>query len=76
MGKILVLIGISLAFMGVLVMIAQKYGDSGWFSWFGNLPLDIRIEKENFRLYFPLGSSIIISIILSLILFLIGKIIR
>jgi hypothetical protein len=76
MGKILVFMGISLTVLGLLIMLAQKSGATGWFGWFGNLPLDIRIEKENFRLYFPIGSSLLLSIILSLILSLINKLIR
>ena len=43
---------------------------------FGNLPFDIRIEKENFRFYFPIGTSVLLSILLSLILYLINKFIR
>jgi hypothetical protein len=76
MGKILIFTGISIALLGVLVLLAQRTGSSGWFGWFGNLPLDIRIEKENFRFYFPIGSSILLSIILSLIMAIINKIIR
>ncbi|NTU69006.1 MAG: DUF2905 domain-containing protein [Chlorobiaceae bacterium] len=76
MGKILILTGISLALLGILVVLAQKTGASGWFDWFGHLPLDIRIEKEDFRLYFPIGSSILLSIVLSIILSIINKLIR
>ena len=47
-----------------------------WFNWLGNLPLDIRIEKSNFRFYFPLGSSIALSVLMSIVLFLINKFIR
>lgn len=79
MGKFLILTGISLALLGILVVLAQKSGAAGWFGWFGwfgNLPLDIRIEKENFRFYFPVGSSILISIVLSLIFSIINKLFR
>ncbi len=76
MGKILVFMGISLTILGILVMFAQKSGVTGWFGWFGHLPLDIRIEKEDFRFYFPIGSSILLSVILSLIMALINKITR
>lgn len=76
MGKILIFMGISLAVLGVVVMLAQKSGAAGWFGWFGHLPLDIRIEKDGFRFYFPIGSSIILSIILSLVMAIINKLIR
>ena len=43
------------------------------FNWFGRLPGDIRIEKENFRFYFPITTMVIISIVLSLLIQLIKK---
>jgi hypothetical protein len=43
------------------------------FSWFGNLPLDFKVERENFKFYFPLGTSILLSIILSLLFYLFRK---
>jgi len=76
MGKMLIFLGASIAALGLLVMLVQKSDGNGWFGWFGNLPLDIRIEKENFRLYFPLGSSIVLSIILSLVIGFINKFFR
>lgn len=39
-----------------------------WIRWFGNLPGDIRIEKENVRIYFPIVSMLLLSLIVSLIL--------
>ncbi|NTU92863.1 MAG: DUF2905 domain-containing protein [Chlorobiaceae bacterium] len=76
MGKFLIFMGISLTVLGILIVFAQKSGATGWFGWFGHLPLDIRIEKENFGFYFPIGSSILLSVILSLILAIINKFIR
>jgi hypothetical protein len=75
-GKMLIFIGASIAILGFLIVFVQKSGGGGWFGWFGNLPLDIRIQKDNFRIYFPLGSSIILSIILSIIISIINKFIR
>jgi len=76
MGKMLFFLGASIAALGLLITLAQKSGGNGWFGWFGNLPLDINIQKENFRFYFPIGSSIVLSIILSLVLGLINKFFR
>jgi len=76
MGKMLLVTGLAIALTGLLVMMSQKPGSSGWFGWFGNLPLDIRIEKENLHFYFPLGSSILLSLVLSLILYIINTITR
>ncbi|NTW56074.1 MAG: DUF2905 domain-containing protein [Chlorobiaceae bacterium] len=72
-GKILVIGGIAAILFGLVLLTLGKAGSSGWLNWIGNLPLDIRIEKENFRLYFPIGTSIMLSIILSLILYVINK---
>jgi len=76
MGKMLIFLGASIAAIGVLIVLAQRSGGNGWFGWFGNLPLDINIQKENFRFYFPIGSSILLSIILSLIIGVINKLFR
>jgi hypothetical protein len=43
------------------------------FSWFGNLPFDFKVERENFKFYFPLGTSILLSIALSLLFYLFRK---
>jgi hypothetical protein len=67
LGKLLVIAGIVLTIFGVVFMLGGKL------SWFGKLPGDISIHKEGFSFYFPITTSIIISIILSVILFLINK---
>ncbi len=61
--KILITIGIVLLVLGLLWPLLQKSG-------LGRLPGDIAVEKENFKFYFPLTTSIIISIVLSLIVWL------
>lgn len=67
LGKSLIIIGLLIASIGVLFTFAGKI------PWLGRLPGDIHIKKENFTLYFPLASSIILSIILSCILWLFRK---
>jgi hypothetical protein len=64
MGKILIGLGLLLVLAGVIVLLMGK------FPGFKTLPGDIVIKKENFTFYFPLGTSILISIILTLVLFL------
>ena len=76
MGKILIFTGLSIALLGLLILLAPRTAATGWFGWFGNLPLDIRIEKKNYRFYFPIGSSLLLSIILSLIMAIINKFFR
>ena len=62
-GRYLMIGGITLFVIGGLIFFASKFGIP-----FGRLPGDIRIERENFSFYFPLASSILISIALTVIL--------
>lgn len=68
-GKILIITGILLVIAGLILYFA---GDK--LSWIGHLPGDIRIESENFKLYIPITTMLLISIVLSLIIYLIRKI--
>ncbi|MCB1165702.1 MAG: DUF2905 domain-containing protein [Leptospiraceae bacterium] len=72
MSKTLMIAGAVLFALGLLFYLAGRW-DGTWLSWLGRLPGDIRIEKENFRFYFPLTTSILISIVASLILYLISR---
>lgn len=66
-GKSLVIIGLIIAIIGVILTFAGKI------PWLGRLPGDIYIKRENFTFYFPLATSILLSIILSLIFWLLRK---
>jgi hypothetical protein len=66
-GKILIVIGSLIIFIGILLMTVGKI------PFIGRLPGDIHIQKENFSFYFPITTSIIASIILSLIFWLFSK---
>jgi H+/Cl- antiporter ClcA len=69
LGKILIIAGIILIIAGLIVYFAgSKLG------WLGHLPGDIRIEKEHFRFYFPITTMIVVSAVLSLLLWLVRKI--
>jgi uncharacterized membrane protein len=68
-GKILIIAGLVLLVAGLIIYFA---GDK--LGWLGHLPGDIRIERENFKLYIPIATMLLISIVLSLILYLIRKI--
>jgi len=63
MGRFLMIGGVILFVVGGLVFLAAKMGLP-----FGRLPGDIRIERDGFSFYFPLGSSILISIVLTILL--------
>ena len=67
MAKAIILIGAVLVAIGLLILLLQKM------TFLGKLPGDILIERENFTFYFPLTTGIIISIVISLILYLLGK---
>jgi len=66
-GRMLVLLGIILAAIGALILLAGKV------SWIGRLPGDILIQKKNFTFYFPLATSILVSIVLTLLFWLMGR---
>ena len=61
MGRILMLMGAALLILGALLSFGPRV------PWLGRLPGDIVIERDNFRFYFPIATSIVISIILTLI---------
>ncbi len=66
-GKIIIVIGIIFIILGLTVLYVPKV-----FNWFGNLPGDIRIEKENTRVFIPITTMIVISIILTILFNLAG----
>lgn len=66
-GRILILIGIIMIVVGGLFMLGGKI------PFLGKLPGDIAIQKKNYSFYFPVTTSIIISIILSFIMWLLSK---
>jgi len=68
-GKILIIAGIILLIAGIIIYFAGNR-----LGWLGHLPGDIRIERENFKLYIPITTMLLVSIVLSLILYLIRKI--
>jgi hypothetical protein len=67
-GKWLILAGVTLILLGLILWLGgSKLGG------LGNLPGDIRIEKPGFSFYFPLTTSLLFSLIISLIFWLIRK---
>ena len=65
-SRLLIIFGLVLVGAGLLWPLVAKLG-------LGRLPGDIMIERENFRLYLPIGTSVLISAILSLILWLLSR---
>lgn len=65
-GLVLVAVGLGVVLIGLLVW-------SGALSWFGRLPGDIRIERDNLRVYFPITSMILVSLVLTLLINLVRR---
>lgn len=63
MPRMLIFAGVALIVAGVIWSVAERFG-------LGRLPGDIAIERENFRFYFPVTTSILISIVMSLLVWL------
>ncbi len=63
MGKLLIIIGLVIVVAGLVLQFAP-----GLFSWFGNLPGDIRREGEHGTLFIPITSMIVVSIIASIVI--------
>ena len=60
-GNVIVIVGLAIVAVGVLVRF-------GWFSWFGHLPGDIRAEGDRGGFFFPITSSIVVSVVATLVL--------
>ena len=67
-GKYIIAVGLIIVLIGTLIYF---FGDK--LSWIGRLPGDIRIEKENFKLHFPITTLLIISILINVAIWLFKK---
>ena len=68
LGKYLIVIGALLILAGIII-----YFFYSKLQWIGRLPGDIRIEKENFKFYFPITTMLLASLVISLLVRLIRK---
>jgi len=69
-GKTLIVLGLGIVVLGVIVSLLGKWpGEGTGLGWLGKLPGDIFIKRDNFTFYFPLSTSIIISVVGSLLLY-------
>ncbi len=66
-GRMLVVFGVLIALAGVALLLVGRVG------WLGRLPGDIHIERGNWTFYFPLATSLLLSVVLTLVLWIIGR---
>jgi membrane protein implicated in regulation of membrane protease activity len=67
LGKALILLGLAIALIGVGFVVA------GRIPWLGRLPGDISVQRGHWAFYFPLATSLVVSAVLSLLLYLLGR---
>ena len=65
-GGLVVVLGVAVVVVGLLIW-------TGALSWFGRLPGDVRVERENVRVYVPVVSMLLISVALSVVLYLVRR---
>ncbi|MEQ1792499.1 MAG: DUF2905 domain-containing protein [Nitrospira sp.] len=77
LGKVFIGVGLCVALFGLLLVFADRIpGFGNLLGWVGKLPGDISIRRDNFSFSFPLATSLLLSIILSLVFFLVSWIFR
>jgi DUF2905 family protein len=67
LGKLMIVLGALIAVVGVILVVA------GRLPWIGRLPGDILIQRGTWSFYFPLATSLVLSVVLTLVLWLIGR---
>lgn len=67
-GKLLIFLGLGLVVVGVLVYFLHDK-----LHWLGRLPGDVRVEREGFRLYIPLATCLLLTLLVNLILWLVRR---
>jgi len=67
LGRMLIILGIVIVAVGVLLLLAQKI------PYIGRLPGDIYVKKDSFTFYFPLTTCIIVSLLLTLVFWILRR---
>ena len=68
LGRLLIITGVILAVVGVIFVLGPRLPFC-----LGRLPLDFHYQRDNFSFYFPLGTSILISVVLTLVFALLNR---
>jgi DUF2905 family protein len=66
-GKVLIAFGLLITLAGVVLVLVGRV------PWIGRLPGDIHFQRGNFTFYFPLATSLLLSVVLTLLLYLLGR---
>jgi membrane protein implicated in regulation of membrane protease activity len=66
LGQLIVVLGLVFIVVGLVTM-------RGWLGWFGHLPGDVRVERPNVRIYVPIVSVLLISILFSVLSYVIRR---
>ena len=66
LGQLIVILGLVFIVVGLVTM-------RGWLGWFGHLPGDVRVERPNVRIYVPIVSMLLISILFSVLSYVIRR---
>ena len=67
LGRMLIVVGVVIVVVGVVLLLAGRVPGVG------RLPGDIYVQRGNWSFYFPLGTSIVLSLLLTLVLWLVGR---
>lgn len=77
LGKVLIGIGAGIVVLGLLLLAGDRIpGVSSLFSWLGKLPGDVSYRRDNVNIYFPIATSLLLSILLSLLFYVLGWFLR
>jgi Protein of unknown function (DUF2905) len=73
LGRLFISIGAVIVLVGGLLLLAERVPGAGsLLGWFGKLPGDISIKRDHFSFFFPLGTSLVLSVAFSLLFYLIS----
>lgn len=76
-GRVLILIGLGIVAVGILFSLADRFpGLASGLSWLGKLPGDIAVKRDNFSFYFPIATSLVLSVVVSLLCYLLSWLFR
>jgi hypothetical protein len=69
LGRTLLVLGATVALVGAVLLLAERFPGLR----IGRLPGDIRVERSHFAFYFPLATSMVVSLVLTLLVWLLGR---